>query len=80
VQLKERDPAKAEALKRKICAILENPYQFKPLKAPLHGIRRIHVDPFVLMYEIDESYRIVRLVSFKHHDDAYKDRPDSNAY
>ncbi len=53
----------------------ENPDHYKPLKAPLEGIRRTHVGAsFVLMFEILKTTRIVRLVRLEHHDKAYKNK------
>ena len=60
-----------EAIDSKVAQILEKPYAFKPLKAPLDGTRRVHIGPFVLIYEIDEKMKVVRLVRFAHHDEAY---------
>ncbi len=60
------------ALKKKIRQILEMPYHFKPLRKPLQNKRRVHVlNCFVLIYEIIEETKSVRLLKFSHHDDAY---------
>lgn len=71
-KLTTKNRALADALKKKIAQILENPGHFKPLGNVLKGTRRVHVDScFVLIYEIDESIKAVRLLRFAHHDDAY---------
>ncbi len=57
---------------KQMLKIAENPYVGKPLKFPLAGLRRVHVDPFVLTYEIVEKERKVRFLNFEHHDEAYK--------
>jgi YafQ family addiction module toxin component len=60
------------ALKKKINQILDTPYHFKPLKAPLQNKRRVHImNCFVLIYEVVEETKSVRLLKFSHHDDAY---------
>ncbi|MFA5141639.1 MAG: type II toxin-antitoxin system RelE/ParE family toxin [Candidatus Woesearchaeota archaeon] len=60
-------------LKKKIEEILSDPYHFKPLRYGLAGERRVHImKSFVLKYEIDESRKIVTLLFFGHHDDAYQ--------
>ena len=60
------------SLEVKIAQILEFPYRFKPLHAPLQNQRRVHVlKSFVLTYEIDESKKTVRILRFSHHDEAY---------
>jgi mRNA-degrading endonuclease RelE of RelBE toxin-antitoxin system len=52
--------------------ILEDPYRFKPLRAPLQNQRSVHVmGCFVLVYEIVETGKTVRLLRFRHHDEAY---------
>jgi addiction module RelE/StbE family toxin len=61
-----------DALDKKIAQILENPQMFKPLGAPLEGCRRVHVlGSFVLIYDILEESRTVRLLKFGHHDEVY---------
>ncbi|VVC03141.1 ParE toxin of type II toxin-antitoxin system, parDE [Candidatus Burarchaeum australiense] len=61
-----------DALEAKITEILQNPHAFKPLRAPLEGLRRVHVlKSFVLVYKINEARNVVELVNFLHHDEAY---------
>ena len=61
-----------DALSKKIKQILEDPYRFKPLKKPLNNRRRVHImKSFVLSYDIIEETKMVRLLKFSHHDDAY---------
>ncbi|NYZ61065.1 type II toxin-antitoxin system RelE/ParE family toxin [Candidatus Micrarchaeota archaeon] len=59
------------ALEKKIRQILENPHHFKPLRNPLQNKRRVQLGSFVLIYEIEEQTRTVKLLKFSHHDDAY---------
>lgn len=62
-----------KALERKIEQILANPFHFKPLRAPLHNQRRVHIGgSFVLIYEVDLPRRVVKLLKFAHHDEAYR--------
>ena len=70
-KLKKKDKTRAEIIKRKIKEILENPYIGKPLTSNLAGVRRVHIRPFVLSYEILESEKIVRLLDYDHHDNIY---------
>ena len=61
-----------DALRKKIDRILETPHHFKPLRAPLQNKRRVHVmGCYVLIYEVIEETKTVRLLRFSHHDDAY---------
>lgn len=50
----------------------DSPDHYKPLKAPLAGKRRVHVGSFVLLFEILEKKRVVRLLRLEHHDSVYK--------
>ena len=62
-----------ETISKKINQILQNPKQFKPLKNELSGLRRVHImKSFVLIYQILEKNKSIELVSFTHHDEAYK--------
>jgi len=59
-------------VERKVEQILLQPTYYKPLRAPLEGIRRVHVaGSFVLLFEPDEKRRVVRLLRLAHHDEAY---------
>ena len=71
-KIAKKDRLQEEAIKKKINAILEDPYQFKPLRAPFAGMRRVHVmKSFVLIYSIDKANKMVVIERYKHHDDAY---------
>lgn len=60
------------ALERKIEQVLLQPTHYKPLRAPLQGVRRVHVaSSFVLLFEPIEKRRVVRLLRLAHHDEAY---------
>jgi len=72
-KLSKKDKSHLEIINRKIELILENPYQFKPLKGKMAGIRRIHIGKsFVLTYTIDENSRRVQLLDYAHHDKVYR--------
>ena len=77
----ERDYAKLcgrnagfrRAVDRKIEQILRDPLHYKPLRAPLHGFRRVNVvGSFVLIFLPIESEDVVRLITLAHHDQAYR--------
>ncbi len=56
----------------KIAKLGEAPLPYKPLRAPLQGVRRVHVGgSFVLLFEPDVGRRTVRLLRLAHHDEAY---------
>ena len=70
-KLCKKDRKQLEAVNKKIQQILEEPLQFKPLKNPLEGLRRVHVGSFLLIYEVFENPKQVRVLKYKHHDEAY---------
>ena len=53
--------------------IQRNPLKkYKFLKGDLKGLNRVHVaDHFVLIFHIDHDNRMITIVQFAHHDDAY---------
>jgi len=71
-KLKKKDSKQLENINKKIEQILKNPNQFKPLKFPMQHLRRVHIGSFVLIYEVIENGKIVRIWDYKHHDEAYK--------
>ena len=71
-KLQKEDTVQFEALTIKVNEILENPHQFKPLKNPMQHMRRVHVGPFVLVYDIDEIINVVTIRRYEHHDNVYK--------
>jgi len=38
----------------------------------LQGLRRVHIGSFVLVYEVFENPTTVRVLKYKHHDEAYQ--------
>jgi mRNA-degrading endonuclease RelE of RelBE toxin-antitoxin system len=50
----------------------DNPLHDKPLRAPLQGVRRVHVGgSFVILFEPLERSAIARFLRLAHHDEAY---------
>ena len=71
-KLQKRDKVQLEAINEKVKQILANPQHFKPLSGDMHGSRRVHIaSSFVLVYEIDEQRKVVRLLDYGHHDVVY---------
>ena len=71
-KLRKKDKKQLEGIDKKIQEIVKNPYHFKPLRGDMHGARRVHIGKsFVLIFEIDEKQRIIRLLDFNHHDVIY---------
>jgi len=71
-KLAKRDKTLLSAVHKKTQEILENPHHYNPLKTLLQNKRRVHVGSFVLIFSVDKSRNIVRLLEFEHHDCAYK--------
>jgi len=71
-KLFKKDKVSFEYINKKIKEIRENPYHFKPLRAPLQNYRRVHIGNFVLVYSINENTKTVIIERYKHHDEAYK--------
>ena len=73
-KLSKKERALFEILQRKIMEILEEPYKFKPLRAPMQGKRRADIGgSYVLVYSIDEAQKCVVLEDYDHHDNVYRD-------
>jgi len=70
-KLLKKDKVQLEAINKKINQILSDPYQFKPLRSPLEGFRRVHIGSFVLIYRVIENPSTVQIIKYTHHDDAY---------
>lgn len=70
-RLLKKDRKQLEAVNKKIEQMLLNPLQFKPLRSPLEGLRRVHIGSFVLIYKVLENPPTVKIVKYKHHDEAY---------
>ena len=72
-KLKRRNKVAFDAIGKKVQEIAADPYMFKPLRAPLFGKRRVHIDSnFVLVYSIDEDERTVHLLDYDHHNRIYE--------
>ncbi len=71
-RLAKKDRTRLAAVEKKVREILEEPHRFKPLRAPMQSKRRVHIGPFVLVYEIDEERKVVVLLDFEHHDSVYR--------
>ncbi len=69
-KLLKRYRKQLEAVNKKIEQILTDPLQFKPLRRPLEGFRRVQIGSFVLIYEVHENSKTARILKYKHHDEA----------
>jgi len=70
-KLLKKDRVQLEAINKKIIQILSDPCQFKPLKYPLAGLRRVHIGSFVLIYQVIENPATVQIIKYTNHNEAY---------
>ncbi len=71
-KLSKKNPKQMQIIYKKIKQVLENPLHFKPLRAPMQHLRRVHIDKsFVLTYSVDEQNEIVVIEDYDHHDNVY---------
>ena len=71
-KLKKKNRQLYDAVLRKAWEISIEPHRYKILKHDKSGISRVHIDPFVLTFSIDDESKIVLLEDFDHHDSIYK--------
>jgi len=69
---KRRDKKTYDRVINKIVELSQNPYLGKPLRSVLKGKWRVHIGPFILIYQIDEEHKTLTFLEFEHHDNAYK--------
>ena len=72
-KLRKKSKKRLQIINKKVQQILQNPHRFKPLKGDMKGARRVHIDKsFVLIYDIDEKKKLVKILDYNHHDKIYK--------
>ena len=71
-KLAKKDRVSFEYINKKVAEIRENPYHFKPLRAPMQNFRRVHIGNFVLIYSIDEKRKTIIIEKYEHHEIVYK--------
>lgn len=71
-KLFKKDKIRYEYIKKKLKNLAEQPEIGKPLRNVLKGKRRVQIGSFVLIYEIDKNDNKITLLTFEHHDNAYK--------
>ena len=70
IKIKKKDPVLHEKIMKKVLQIIEKPELYKPLKYVKERTRRVHINPFVLTFEIEEN--AVKFLAIEHHDKAYR--------
>lgn len=70
-KIKKKDSFLFIRIQKKIFEIVEHPSHYKPLKYGMKNIRRVHFDPYVLTFTINEEEQLVEFLDFEHHDKIY---------
>lgn len=68
-KIKKKDQKLFERLKKKIKGIIKNPEHYKPLRNVLKGTRRVHLNPFIIIFSLKNQ--TLTFLYIKHHDQAY---------
>ena len=71
-KLFKKDKVRYEYIKKRLKILAEQPEIGKPLRNVLKNKRRVQIGSFVLIYEIDINDNKITLITFEHHDNAYK--------
>ncbi len=71
-KLMKKDSLRYERVRRKAIEICDDPHRYKPLGNMMAGVMRVHIDPYVLTFAVDEARMVVRFIDFDHHDKVYK--------
>lgn len=70
-KLQKKDRLLFVRVRKKIQEIIKHPVHYKPLKYGMKSIRRVHFDPFVLTFTVNEEKQHVEFLDFGHHDEIY---------
>ncbi len=72
LKLSKKNPEQLKIIYKKVEEIVENPYRYKNLRAPLNYWKGVHIDKhFVLTFSVDENSKTVTLEDYDHHDHIY---------
>ncbi|MFH1773672.1 MAG: type II toxin-antitoxin system RelE/ParE family toxin [Methanobacteriota archaeon] len=69
-KLKKKDPVLYERFTKKILQIAEKPELYKTLTHVGGKYRRVHINPFVLVFTIEGE--TINFLYLEHHDKAYR--------
>ncbi len=70
-KIKKKDSLLFMRVQKKIFEIIEHPAHYKPLKYGMKSLRRVHFDPYVLTFTVDEKEHLIEFLDFAHHDEIY---------
>lgn len=69
-KLDKKDKVLLQKIENQLIKLLRDPMLGKPLRNVLRNRRRVHINPFVLVYEINDNE--ILILDFDHHDKIYK--------
>lgn len=69
-KLKKKDPVMHKRVQKKVLEIIENPEPYKTLKYLQSRYKRVHLDPFVLLFTVKGN--TIEFLALEHHDRAYE--------
>lgn len=70
-KIKKKDSLLFMRIQKKIFEIIGHPDHYKPLKYGMKNIRRVHFDPYVLTFTVNEKEYLIEFLDFAHHDEIY---------
>jgi YafQ family addiction module toxin component len=71
-KLAKKNKKQLEIILNKADEIIQDPYRYKNLRAPMNHLKRVHIDKyFVLIFSVDEEAKTVTLEDYDHHDNIY---------
>ena len=72
-KLAKKDPKQLKIIGKKINEIRTHPTGYKPLRKPLNGYHRVHIESsFVLIFAIDHPSTTIVIYYYGHHDSVYQ--------
>lgn len=73
-KLFKKDKTRYEQIIKKIEEIInsDDADHYKNLRSPLQHLKGVHIGPFVLVFSVDKSSKIIMFENYKHHDEIYK--------
>jgi len=69
-KLKKKDPIMFKRFEKKVWDIVNNPEPYKTLKYVKGKFKRVHLDPYILIFTI-ENY-VIEFLLLEHHDKVYE--------
>lgn len=70
-KIKKKDSLLFMRVQKSFFEIIEHPAHYKPLKYGMKSIRRVHFDPYVLTFTVNEKEHLIEFLDFAHHDEIY---------